>query len=105
VRLSLSGPTTVRVATLVPRAFEKLGVELDNPPDGVAIRRFTLSQDGVELELEADAARVKPGQRGTLIVTLSGERAPQANQASPSPATRRRLPLATLPAIAFVITK
>jgi hypothetical protein len=105
LRIPVSGTALVRVAFPMPRAFENFGFELDDPPEGVAIRQFTVSQNGAELELQADAAKVKTGLRGNLIVTVSGERVPQPNQANAAPAARRRQPLATLPAIAFEITK
>jgi hypothetical protein len=105
VKIPLSGTGRVRVAFLMPRAFEKFGFDLDDPPEGIAIRQFTLAANGAELELQVDAAKVKPGLRGNLIVTVSGERIPQATQANTAPAGRRRQPLATLPAIAFEITK
>ena len=105
VKIPVSGTGKVRVAFPIPRAFEKLAFELDDPPEGLAIRQFTLTNNGAELEFEADAAKVKTGLRGNLIVTVSGERRPQQNQPNPPAAARRRLPLATLPAIAFEITK
>jgi hypothetical protein len=57
---------------------------------------------GGQFVLQADAAKVKPGLRGNLIVTVSGERVPTGNQQAA--AARRRVPLGTLPAIAFEIT-
>ncbi len=106
VKIPVSGTGKVRVAFPIPKAFEKLAFELDDPPEGLAIRQFTLTNNGAELEFEADAAKVKTGLRGNLIVTVSGERRPQQNQPNAPPAAaRRRLPLATLPAIAFEITK
>jgi hypothetical protein len=106
VKIPVSGTGTVRVAFQVPKAFEKLAFELDDPPEGLAIRQFTLTGNGAEIEIQADAAKVKAGLRGNLIVTVSGERRPQPNQPNPPPAAaRRRLPLATLPAMAFETVK
>jgi hypothetical protein len=70
----------------------------------VSLRDLTVSQNGAEFVLQADAAKAKAGLRGNLIVTVSGERMPQPNQANQPAAARRRLPLATLPAIPFEIT-
>jgi hypothetical protein len=105
VQIPLSGTGRVRVAFQWPRAFEQFRFELDDPPEGIAIRRFTLTVNGAELELQADAAKVKVGLRGNLIVTVTGERIPQANQASAAPAARRRQTLAAMPAIAFEVVK
>ena len=105
VRIGPAAAARVRIAFPVPRAFDKLAFELDSPPDGVSIGEATFSQNGAEFELLVDPAKAKAGLRGNLIVTVSGERVPQPNQPEPPAAARRRLPLATLPAIAFEITK
>ncbi len=105
VKIPSSGTAKVRVAFQRPRAFQKLAFELDNPPDGIAIRQFTLTENGAELELQADGAKTKTGLRGNLIVTVSGERVPQGSQAPAPAAARRRQALATLPAIAFEVVK
>ena len=102
VKIPVDGTTRVRVAFPLPRAFEKIEFELSEPPDGVSLRDLSVTQGGAEFVLQADPAKAKPGLRGNLIVTVSGERAPQQNQPA---AARRRLPLATLPAIPFEITR
>jgi len=106
VRIPVGGATRVRV-TLPPAylTFEKIQFELSESPDGITLRDLSLNQGmlqaGAEFILEADAAKARPGLRGNLIVTVSGERAPAANQQAP--AARRRPPLGTLPAISFEI--
>lgn len=102
VKIPVDGTTRVRVAFPLPRAFEKIEFELSEPPDGVSLRDLSVTQGGAEFVLQADPAKAKPGLRGNLIVTVSGERAPQQNQPA---AARRRLPLVTLPAIPFEITR
>ena len=110
VRIPVGGATRVRV-TLPPAylTFEKIQFELSEPPEGIALGDVSFNQGmlqaGAEFVLEADAAKVKPGLRGNLIVTISGERAPAANQKTQQApaAVRRRLPLGTLPAISFEI--
>jgi hypothetical protein len=105
VRIPVDGTARVRVAIPLPRAFEKIEFELSEPPDGVTLRDLILSPAGAEFVLQADAARAKAGLRGNLIVIVSGERTVQPGQPNQPPAAaRRRLPLVTLPAIAFEIT-
>jgi hypothetical protein len=102
VKLAAGGSARVRVA--VPpgvRTFEKIEFELSEPPDGIALRDLVLGGSGAEFVLQADAAKSKPGFRGNLIVTVTGERVPPAN--APSGAVRRRVTLLTLPAIAIEI--
>jgi len=102
VRLAPGGTTKVRV-TLPPAyaTFENLKFELDDAPDGFTLHDQTFTLRGAEFALAVDAAKVKPGARGNLIVTISGERVAPAN--SPNAGARRRVPLGTLPAITYEI--
>jgi hypothetical protein len=104
VRIPAGGSAQVRV-TLPPAyaTFEKIECLLDGPPEGLTLRDLVTTQAGASFVLQADAARLTPGLRGNLIVNVSGERVPTANQ--PAPAARRRVVLGTLPAIAFEIVK
>ncbi len=102
VRIPAGGAVKVRVAMPLPRAFEKFAFELSEPPNGVTLGDLSVSPDGAEFSLRADASAVKVGLRGNLIVVVSGERVP-ATQAGQPPAGRRRLSLITLPAIPFEI--
>lgn len=102
VKIPAGGSAQVRVA--IPpgyNTFEKLQFELSDPPEGITLRDLAVAQAGAQFVLQADAIKMKPGRRGNLIVAVSGERVPPAN--APNPAARRRLPIGTLPAIAFEI--
>jgi hypothetical protein len=103
LELAAGGRATVRVS-LPPafRTFENVEFELSEPPEGITLRESTFRDGGAEFVLQADAAKVKPGRLGNLIVTVTGERVPPANQKGVT--MRRRLPLATLPAIAVEVT-
>jgi len=120
VKIAAGGAVRVRVA--LPPAyltFDEIRFELSEPPDGIALRDLSLDRAGLQaggrfgapfgaqprpgaqFVLQADAAKIKPGLRGNLIVAISGERAPAGNQ--PTAPVRRRLPVGTLPAIPFEI--
>ncbi len=103
VQLPAGGSVRVRAA-LPPGylTFEKIEFELSDPPAGIALRDLVVTREGAEFVLQADATKVKPGSRGNVILTVSGERAPRGDQAAAPPA-RRRVPLGTLPAVAFEI--
>jgi hypothetical protein len=105
VRIPVNGTARVRVALPLPPAFQHIEFELSEPPDGVSLRDLAVSQNGAEFTLQADGPAAKTGLRGNLIVTVSGERTPPPDQPAPPAAARRRLPLFTLPAIAFEITE
>ncbi|MCX6909803.1 MAG: PPC domain-containing protein, partial [Verrucomicrobia bacterium] len=86
----------------------KAQLELSDPPEGVTIKRVTPTREGREIVLAADA-KVKPGLKGNLIVSVSGEpNFPfgKGNTQPPQQQQRpRRFPFATLPAIPFEVVQ
>jgi hypothetical protein len=91
----------------VARALQNVQLELSEPPEGLSIREVQIDGNGASFEIAADAAVVKPGLRGNLIVAVSGERvaAQRGSQAAPAgAAARRRVPVGVLPAIPFEIS-
>ena len=103
-RMPAGGSTRVQVTLPPMKNFENIQLELSEPPDGLSLRDVAIGETGAEFVLEADASKVKPGLRGNLIVTVSGERVPPQRANQPPPAARRRVPIATLPAIPFEIS-
>jgi hypothetical protein len=103
VRIPVNGRARVRVG-LPPAllAFEKMDFELSNPPEGLALQDISMTPAGAEFTLTADSSRVKPGLRGNLIITVSGERVPPAGQQPPA-ARRPRVVIGSLPALAFEV--
>lgn len=123
VKIVAGGSAQVRV--VLPPAwltFENIKFELSDPPDGIALRDATIDAQpaasrlppaasvgrgggppGAQFALQADAAKIKPGARGNLIVTVSGERTGRGQQQAP--AAQRRVPMGTLPAIAYEIIR
>jgi hypothetical protein len=102
-RMPAGGSARMRVTLPAVRAFENIQLELSEPPEGVALRDVVVGGAGAEFVLEADASKIKPGLRGNLIVTVSGERVPPQRGEKQAPAARRRVPLGVLPAIPFEI--
>jgi hypothetical protein len=106
-RMPAGGSTRVQVALPPARNFQNIQLELSEPPDGLSLRDVVVGGAGAEFVLDADASKVKPGTRGNLIVTFSGERVPPQRGNQPetaAPAARRRVPMGTLPAIPFEIS-
>jgi len=103
VAIAAGGTARVRVAFPFPRTFDKFEFELSEAPEGVTLGDLLVGPNGAEFVLRADPVKAKPGARGNLIVVVSGERVPQPNQPNQPAAARRRVPLMTLPAIAFEI--
>jgi hypothetical protein len=103
-RLPAGGSARIQVALPPMKAFQNVQLELSEPPDGLSLRDVAIGETGAEFVLEADASKIKPGLRGNLIVTVSGERVPPQRANQPPPAARRRVPLGVLPAIPFEIS-
>jgi hypothetical protein len=107
LKLQAGGSARVRAELPVARALQNVQLELSEPPEGLSIRDVQIDGNGASFEIAADAAAVKPGLRGNLIVAVSGERVPaqRGNQAAPAAAAaRRRVPVGVLPAIPFEIS-
>lgn len=104
---------TVQVRAAVPPAFaifDHVDVTLSEPPDGITVADVTAGANGLSFTVRGDAAKLKPGQRGNLIIEVSGERpdapnAANARNATPRPAAQRRAILGMLPAIPYEIVK
>jgi hypothetical protein len=98
VKLPVGGTATVRVALTAPRLADAIRLELNAPPEGIAIQNVETIRDGVAIVLKVDA-KAKAGLKGNLIVDAFMERAaPNVPQSA-----RRRVPLGTLPAIPFEV--
>ena len=90
-----SGGTAMVVAGVPGEIFQKkVRLELSNPPDGISIKSSTGKDGRTEIVFEADATKMKPGQKGSLIVNVALERG-EAKRQPPA--------LGTLPAIPYVI--
>jgi hypothetical protein len=105
VKLPRGGTVSVRVILNAPRLADALRLELDQPPEGIAIQAVETVRDGVAITLRADPAKVKAGLKGNLIVDAFRESAPNPDAKKKQPAAGRRVPLGTLPAIPFEIVE
>jgi hypothetical protein len=103
VKLPRGGAVPVRVILNAPQLANNIRLELNQPPEGITIQEVETVRDGVAIILRADAAKVKAGLKGNLIVDAYMERA--ANPGTTPQAARRRAPLGTLPAIPFEIVE
>ncbi len=103
LRIPAGGAARLRIGAPAGMSGDRVQLELSEPPAGIAIQKVSGIRGGMELVLKADAAKVKPGLSGNLIVDVfakpraSGNARPQVN--------RRRTPLGVLPAIPFKIVE
>jgi hypothetical protein len=97
-KIPVDGTAMLRISLPRGRGFDKLHLELDDPPDGIEIESESRASHGMEVILKCDAARVKTGLKGNLIVNafaVKSEKTPQRRA--------RPTPLGMLPAIPFEI--
>jgi hypothetical protein len=89
---------TAQIAIAIPRAAaeNKIELVLNDPPDGITLKKVVMNPDGAVLLIHADGEKVMPGLRANLIL----EAFPEAQKGA-----RARAPLGTLPAIPFEVLK
>jgi len=105
-KIPAGGTATVKIFAPMFAYAPKVQLELNDPPEGITIKRVTPTREGREIVIAADAAKAKPGLKGNLIVSLFGENNPQFGKGKAQPQQQqqqRRFPFATLPAIPFEI--
>lgn len=101
VRIPAGGEATVRFGAGRGALANRFEFELSDPPEGISLGTVTPGKGVVELAIESDPAKVKPGLQGNLIVQVYPAAAGTNTAKSKPQANRRRVPLATLPAIPF----
>jgi hypothetical protein len=102
VQLPAGGTATVQVYMPMGQYSSAIRVALNDPPEGITIQSATPGPEGVAIVLRADAAKVKPGLKGNLIVDGLFERADTPGQPA-RPRSQRTTPMGTLPAIPFEV--
>src|SRR5208282_3029997 len=103
VRMPPGGTARIEVDLPGPRIAERAQFELSNPPEGITIQNASPVRDRVEIVLQTDAAKVKPGLQGNLIINGYVPRLAETNVAKQKANNNQRLPLDTLRAIPFEI--
>ncbi|MBE0541302.1 MAG: PPC domain-containing protein [Verrucomicrobia bacterium] len=102
VRIPMGGTARLQITTPPNAAKDRLQLELSEPPAGITIRKVSSSRDGTELVLQSDAAKVRVGLQGNLIVQTFTTRTDASGKARPN---QRRVALGALPAIPFEIVR
>jgi hypothetical protein len=70
VKIPAGGSATVHVATRMGSYQDRLELKLNEAPEGIALQNVSTSTDGVDIVLRSDAAKVKPGLEGNLIINI-----------------------------------
>jgi hypothetical protein len=101
VKIPAGGTARIGVGGPARGMAGQLQFELSDPPEGISIKDVSSSAGGMEIVLQSDAAKVKPGLKGNLIVSVFIKRA--GVPAKKAAAAQRPVPMTTLPAIPFEI--
>jgi hypothetical protein len=104
VKIPAGGTATVKVAAPVGPFADRIKLELSDAPEGIALQNVTPGRDAVELVLQSDSEKAKPGLKGNLIVEILAKPNPNA-VAKKGPMANRRFSLGSLPAIPFEIVE
>ena len=101
-RIPVGGTASVRLGVPYGAPLERVELTLSDPPEGISIKNVASSPKGIEILIQSDAAKVKPGQKGNLILTASAKKfAPADNKTKPG--KQKNLTLFTLPAIPYEV--
>ena len=98
VRIPAGGTARLEVSMPAGPFTDKLQFELNPAPDGITIKSMTPTS----IELQSEAGKVKPGDKGNLIILASTERPAAADKANAK--NRPRIALGALPAVPFEVT-
>jgi hypothetical protein len=101
LRIPVGGEARVRVAVPAARFLDNIQLELSEPPDGIAIRNPSPGGGNMEVVFSCDAAKVKPGLQGNLLLLAFGQRSNRSGNGK-GPGTQR-VELGTFPAIPFEV--
>jgi hypothetical protein len=102
VKLRAGDTAWVRVGLPKGTPFGTVQPELSEPPEGISIRTFLPSREGMEVMLQSDVAKAKPGQKGSLTIKVFGQKTETPEKDKPQ-VTKQHVLLGTLPAIPFEI--
>jgi hypothetical protein len=105
VQIPAGGTARVRVSTPASGFGNRFQLELNEPPEGIALGKVSPVREGTEFELQSDAAKAKPGLKGNLIVSILQGPASASAPKNKKQANQRRLSVGTLPAIPFEVVQ
>jgi hypothetical protein len=98
VKIPAGGTALARLAIPRGASSDRIRLVLNDPPEGITLKKMVVNSDGAVLLLHADSEKVKVGFRANLIVMAYPETGKKAGKTAP-------VTLGTLPAIPFVIVK
>ncbi|MEI8196362.1 MAG: PPC domain-containing protein [Phycisphaerae bacterium] len=102
VKITPGQNTQIEVAMPATTLLGKVELELTDPPEGISLQSVSSNQGSTLVVLACDAAKMRPGGKGNLILNAFVERQPPVTVQNPQP-VKRRVPMGALPAIPYEI--
>jgi hypothetical protein len=101
IKIPSGGKVRVPVSAPTSTFLGEVHLELSDPPPGITIESFSLGRLGGEIVVQSDAAVVKPGLKGNLIVNAFAVRTGEGAGKGRAQRRKSRILLSALPAIPF----
>jgi len=108
VKIPVGGTVTIKVFAPMFTFAPNIQLELSDPPDGITVKKITPTREGRDIVIATDASKVKPGQKGNLIISAIGENRSAFGKGKAPPQQQqqqRRVPFTALPAIPFDVVE
>ena len=104
MKIPAGGVATIKLGAPPKSAITRVRLELSEAPEGIVIKNISPSAEGLEIELGCDAAKLKPGRKGSLVVVAYPPQRPQSPGGKPqSKPAYKPSPIGILPPIPFEI--
>jgi hypothetical protein len=101
IQLPRSGTVEVQIKIESRKGLENIEMDLDEPPKGISLEKFTFDNNLLKLVLKTDVDGPAVGTEGNLIVEIYTDLAGRSKETK---AQKKRLAVGVLPAIPFRIT-
>ena len=105
VKIHAGGTAHIRVATPSAAFTSRFKLELNDAPEGMTLVSVSPSADGVDLVIAADLDKIKSRAVGNLIFDVQPKNLPVNPKQKKVANQTRRVAIATLPAVPFVVVE
>jgi len=102
LRIPADGTAALELGVPTGRSFDRLHIELDEPPEGLSIESESPIRRGMKIVFKCDASKIKPGLKANLIVNAFAVKSDENSTSTPQRRSRPT-PLGMLPAIPFEV--
>jgi hypothetical protein len=103
VKIPAGGSARVRISAPGGGFASRFKLELNEPPEGIALGTVSPAGESTEIELRSDAAKAKPGLKGNLIVSIMPGQGFAPAAKNKKKGNQPRTAVGTLPAIPFEV--